>query len=148
MLGLGAQAPCRACHTGEDRGGKAAVDMRTLIERLRGAHDGARAMLLRAEHSGMEVSQAQFDLNAAADALVKARAAIHGFVVDNVKKEVEAGLTVSAKAEARGQRALDELRFRRTGLAVALVIILAVIAGLVLKIRQVERRTVAAPRVP
>ncbi len=148
MLGLGAQAPCRACHTGEDRGGKAAVDMRTLIERLRGAHDGARAMLLRAEQSGMEVSQAQFDLNAAADALVKARAAIHGFVVDNVKKEVEAGLTVSAKAEARGHRALDELRFRRTGLAVALVIILALIAGLVVKIRQVERRTVAAPRAP
>jgi hypothetical protein len=105
-------------------------------------------MLLRAEQSGMEVSQAQFDLNAAADALVRARAAIHGFVVDNVKKEVEAGLTVSAKAEARGQRALDELRFRRTGLAVALVVILMVIAGLVMKIRQVERRTVAAPRAP
>ena len=144
MLGLGAAAPCRACHTGNDRGGKAAVEMRTLIDRLRAAHGQAREVLLRAEQSGMEVSQAQFDLNAAADALVKARASIHGFVVDAVRKEVDAGLTVSAKAEARGHRALEELRFRRRGLAVALVIILVVIAGLLVKIRQAERRNPAS----
>jgi hypothetical protein len=36
-------------------------------------------------------------------------------------------------------RALDELRFRRKGLGISLVIILAVIAGLVVKIRQIDR---------
>jgi hypothetical protein len=88
----------------------------------------------------MEVSQAQFDLNEAKGALVKARAAVHAFAVDAVKKETDAGLGVSAKAHARGVRALKELRFRRAGLAVSLVIILALIAALVLKIRQLERR--------
>jgi hypothetical protein len=37
-------------------------------------------------------------------------------------------------------RALDELQFRRKGLAVSVLIILAVIAGMVVKIRQLERR--------
>jgi hypothetical protein len=37
-------------------------------------------------------------------------------------------------------RALEDLRFRRRGLGVAVAIILAVIVGLVLKIRQIERQ--------
>jgi hypothetical protein len=36
-------------------------------------------------------------------------------------------------------RALDDLRFRRRGLAVSVVVIVALIGGLVLKIRQLER---------
>ena len=35
---------------------------------------------------------------------------------------------------------LDELEFRRKGLAVSLIIILALIVGVVLKIRRMERR--------
>jgi len=93
----------------------------------------------------MEVSQAQFDLNGAKDALVKARAAVHAFSVEAVKKEGDPGLQISAKAYARGVRALDELQFRRKWLAVSLVIVLAVIAGLVVKIRQLDRREQRTP---
>jgi hypothetical protein len=88
----------------------------------------------------MEVSQAQFELNGARDALVKAQAAVHAFTVEGVRKEAEPGFAVSAKAYGRGVRALDELQFRRKGLAVSVLIILAVIAGMVVKIRQLERR--------
>ena len=88
----------------------------------------------------MEVSQAQFDLNGARDALVRARAPVHAFTADAVKTEADAGLGVSAKAYARGVRALEELQFRRKGLAASLVIILVLIAGLVFKIRRLERR--------
>jgi hypothetical protein len=88
----------------------------------------------------MEVSQAQFDLNGAKDALVKARAAVHAFQPEAVKREVEPGLAIGAKTYARGLRALEELRFRRRGLAVSVVIILALIGGLVLKIRQLDHR--------
>ena len=70
----------------------------------------------------------------------QSRAAIHAFTTDAVKKETETGLAVSAKAHARGVRALDELRFRRKGLAVSAVIILALITGLVVKIRHFDRR--------
>ena len=88
----------------------------------------------------MEVSQAQFELKGAADALIKARAAVHTASAAAIEKEAQAGLAISAKAYARGTRALEELQFRRKGLAVSLVIIVVLIAGLVLKIRQLERR--------
>jgi mono/diheme cytochrome c family protein len=141
MLGLGDKAVCATCHATADKGGKAATEMRQLIDSLRGEADKARAILLQAEHAGMEVSQAQFELNGAKDALVKARAAVHSFSFEAVKKEAEPGLLISAKAYARGVRALDELQFRRKGLAVSLLIILAIIGGLVVKIRQLDRRT-------
>jgi predicted CXXCH cytochrome family protein len=140
MLGLGEKAVCAGCHGVDDAGGKAAVTMRTVIDSLSGDFDKARALLTQAERAGMEVSQAQFDLNGAKDALIKARAAIHAFRVEPVKTEVEVGLGISAKAYTRGVRALDELQFRRKGLAVSLVIIVALIAGLVLKIRQLDQR--------
>ncbi len=139
MLGLGDTAVCVACHSPGDTGGKAAAEMRALVDSLRGESDRARAILLRAERAGMEVSQAMFELNGAADALIKARAAVHAFTVGAVKKEADAGLPISAKAYARGVRALRDLRFRRAGLAVSAAIILLLVAGLVLKIRQLER---------
>ena len=141
MLGLGDKAVCAGCHSGDDKGGKAATAMRALIDSLGSELDKSRAILLQAERAGMEVSQAQFDLNGAKHALVKARAAVHGFAVEAVKKEAEPGLAISAKAYGRGVRALDELQFRRKGLGVSLVIILVVIVGLVFKIRQIDRRS-------
>ena len=140
MLGLGEQAVCSGCHSPLDRGGQVAGELRTIVLSLRRAYDQADAILLQAEDAGMEVSQARFELNGANDALIKARAAVHSFTVEAVQQEAEPGLAISARAYARGVRALDELRFRRRGLLVAVAIMLALIAGLVLKIRQIERR--------
>ena len=140
MLGLGTQAVCASCHGADDKGGKAATAMRARIDHLRTEHERARDILHRAEQAGMEVSQATFDLSGAGDALVKARTAVHAFSPEAVAKEAEPGLAVAAKAYARGVRALDELAFRRRGLGISVVIILALIGGLVLKIREVDRR--------
>ena len=140
MVGLGERSVCVACHTPTDRGGKAAAEIRAILDSLARDHGRARDILLRAENAGMEVSQAQFELKGAADALIKARAAVHTASAATIEKEAQAGLAISAKAYARGTRALEELQFRRKGLAVSLVIIVALIAGLVLKIRQLERR--------
>jgi predicted CXXCH cytochrome family protein len=142
MVGVTEGAVCATCHGADDDGGKVAAGIRTLLDRLGRAHDSGRAILLRAEHAGMEVSQPQFELNGAADALVKARAAVHTFTVGEVKQHADTGLAIAAKAEARGVRALEELDFRRKGLAASLVITLALIFGLVLKIREVDRRQV------
>ncbi len=140
MLGLGDNAVCSTCHSPDDKGGKSATEMRALIDSLAAAFDRAGAILGRAERAGMEVSQAQFDLNGAREDLVKARTAVHTVNVSAVRQAVEPGLGISEKAYGRGVRALDELGFRRRGLSVSLVIIVALIAGLVLKIRQVDRR--------
>jgi transposase-like protein len=144
MLGLGDKAVCSSCHGPDDKGGKSAVEMQARITSLRTELEKADALLGRAERAGMEVSQAQFDLNGARDDLIKARAAVHAFKVDAVTQAVEPGLTVSAKAHARGLRALEELGFRRKGLAVSLLVIFALIVGLVVKIRQLDRRVEAS----
>jgi hypothetical protein len=114
--------------------------MRGLIDSLRAGYVVADSILLLAQHAGMEVSQAQFDLNSATTALISARAAVHSFSVDAVGAEVDGGLEITAQALELGERALAELQFRRMGLAVSVVIILMLIFGLVMKIRQLESK--------
>jgi hypothetical protein len=148
MLGLGDKAVCSSCHGEKDKAAAVVTGMRGRIDGLRTEADKADATLKRAEQAGMEISQAEFDLKGAKDALVKARAAVHAFTLAAVQTETDAGLAIAAKAYERGLRALDELKFRRTGLAVSVVIILALIGGLVLKIRDVDARAGRRDRYP
>ncbi len=140
MLGIGGNAICSTCHTPNDNGGKTAIGMRESIDSLRIAYERANGLLSTAEHDGMEVSQPLFELNEAKTALIKARASSHGFNLEGVKAQVKPGLEISEKSRARGLRALDELQFRRKGLAVSVVIIIALIVGLVVKIRHLEQK--------
>jgi hypothetical protein len=114
--------------------------MRALVDSLSAELDAAHAILDRAENSGMEVSQASFQLSDAHTALVSARTAVHSFSVDSVREAVESGLDVTTTVYGRGKDALDELQFRRLGLAVSVGIILLLIVGLILKIRDIETR--------
>jgi len=143
MIGVGAGSVCSACHGDGDPGGQAATQMRRLLDELDAQQVAAKAALDRAEHAGMEVSQIRFELTGATDAFEKARTAVHAASLDAVKREADAGLAIIAKAHARAVRALEELRFRREGLAVSLVIIVILIGGLVMKIRQLDRRRLA-----
>jgi predicted CXXCH cytochrome family protein len=140
MLGAVAPAVCASCHDPSDAGGKTALAMRGLIDSLRAAHEQAAEILGRAARAGMEVSQPEFDLNGVRTDLVEARLAVHTFDAGRVRTPVDQGLAVARKAYEAGVQALAELRFRRDGLAVSLVIIVLVLAGLILKIRQIERR--------
>jgi hypothetical protein len=88
----------------------------------------------------MEVSQAMFELEAANNARIGARAAVHGFDLEAVESEVAEGLVVTGAGILAGEEALDEWDFRRIGLAVSIVIIVGLISGLVLKIREMDRR--------
>jgi hypothetical protein len=88
----------------------------------------------------MEVSQAQFDLEAGQTALLQARAAVHAFQTDSVNRHVNEGLTVATATVGRGHEALADLRFRRLGLGLSTGIIVLLIGGLALKIRQLEQR--------
>ena len=140
MLAAGDKSACATCHPPGSSGGALAASMLGSIDRLKANYDKALAVLKTAEHAGMEVSQPLFELNEAKTTLIKARATIHGFDQALLDKEVGPGLAVSEKAYARGVRALDELQFRRKGLAVSALIIFALVVGLILKIRQMERK--------
>ncbi len=136
MLGVGEQSVCVRCHGTEEAGPPGQI--RALIDSLRIGYEAADSILGQAENSGMEVSEAVFELNTAQTALVSARAAVHSFDVENVASEVEAGLEVTTSSFQRGIDALRDLRFRRIGLAVSVVIILILISGLLLKIKEME----------
>jgi len=140
MLSMGDKGVCATCHTPTSTGATLAVSMLASIDRLKSGYEKAYMLLNNAEHSGMEVSQPLFELNEAKTALIKARAAIHGFDKSILDKEVEPGLKVVEKSQARGVKALEELQFRRKGLAVSAVIIFALVVGLIFKIRQMERK--------
>jgi len=140
LLGVGEGTACGQCHAAEGSGGSVAMRMRALVDSLRTEIEDARAILGQAENSGMEVSEASFHLSDARTALVGARTAVHSFRVDSVAAAVETGLEVASAAYASGEEALDELQVRRMGLAVSVAIILVLIVGLVLKIRQIEEK--------
>ena len=140
MLGLGEGAVCARCHSEGDPGGQAATLMRSLVDSLETAFKAADSILALAEVAGMEVSEAQFQLGNANNAAVQARASMHAFSVESVREDVQGGLEITSAGFLRGQEALGELQFRRTGLAISVTIIVFLIAGLLLRIRQLEQK--------
>lgn len=140
LLGMQEGAVCAQCHERDVGGGVVAAAMRRAIDSLATGLDEADSLLESAERAGMEVSSARFEMREAHNALIHARAAVHTFTLDSVTQYVTEGLKVASEAHARGERALKELRFRRTGLAISAVIIILLIGGLVLKIRELEAK--------
>ena len=134
-----ADSVCTSCHTAGDSAAATFHLVRSLLDSLERERDRATSALEEAENLGMEVSEAQFRLEDATNALVQARTAIHAFSVDSVRSRVTVGLSVTTAAHMRAEEALDEHVFRRQGLAVSVGLILLFIAGLILKIRELDR---------
>jgi hypothetical protein len=140
MVGTTDKAVCLNCHRPNTPGFQKATAIRASLDGLRGDVQRATEILDRAENAGMEVSQAKFELRGAADLLLKARAAVHQFDPIPVKKLTDEGAQVATKMQARGLKVLEELTFRHRGLWIAVGIILVTIVGLVLKIKEIDRR--------
>lgn len=138
-VGTGKEAFCTGCHVPGDAGYTAAEQMHQKLALLESNIKTADQVLSLAESSGMEVSEARLEQDQARDSLTKARVSIHSFELGPVQQDVQAGLTISAKNMQAGQAALAERQFRRKGLAVSLIFILATVLGLYLYIRQIER---------
>lgn len=141
MLGVQEGAVCADCHQDEEEESFQKVKrMRQLIDDLREHIQETDSLLTRAEHAGMEVSDAQFEFRDVQNSLVKARGMIHAFDPDLLRGEVEVGLKKNEKVRKYAVSALGEIRYRRTGLLVALVFILLLIIGLYFKIKEVDRK--------
>jgi predicted CXXCH cytochrome family protein len=140
MIGTQQGALCVNCHTNGDKGFAAAAHMRTRIDQLIASINKSNEILSVAERKGMEVSKPKFDLKGATDALTHARVLIHSSSNNEVDKVVGPGLDVAGKGYQAGVDALDELSFRRKGLAVSLVFILFLALLVYLKVRQLEIR--------
>jgi predicted CXXCH cytochrome family protein len=139
LLGTDNTALCSTCHADGDNGFKAARTMRAEIERLKQSIESSAGLVGRAENAGMEMSDQELALREARNHLTLARTEVHTFDLAKVQKVLEEGFGIAGKVDQDGQTALDELRFRRTGLAVSLLAILVVVVALALKIRQIDR---------
>ncbi len=140
MLTGGEGTPCATCHEANSAPLKKAAQLRTMVEGLSSQIDQAAAILTRAEHAGMEIGAPRFELIAAKESLIKARTETHSLEMKKVKAATDPGLIVAEKSLTSGQDLLTELQFRRKGLVAAMLVIGAVLVGLFLKIREVDRR--------
>jgi hypothetical protein len=140
FLSTGEESKCTSCHEAGTEGARAAAAMYEDILKLKKETEAARAALRREAEAGMEVSKAQFDLSRADEALTKARADVHYFQPYSVQEAVSGGLTVARTARAEAARLGREREFRRKGLFLSLALIGFAIVGLVVKIRDLDRR--------
>jgi hypothetical protein len=107
--------------------------------RLRLDIQGTKELLARAATSGVEVTESQMEQTQADDALLKARVSIHSARLAQVEEDVEAGNKIVAKGQAAGNAALKESGYRRKGLALSVLAIMAVVFALGAYIRELER---------
>jgi len=140
MLGVGPKSTCVSCHVPGDKEYQASQDMAEAAARLRSRVGEARALLERAERAGMEVSADRFALQKAQDQVVQVQVLVHSFDEERFLAAAHEGTAIADAGIGAGRQAFRELRQRRLGLGISLIVILAVIAGLALKLRDIERR--------
>jgi len=99
----------------------------------------AERTMLAAQRGGVLVEDARLAVDHAVDAQIQQEVLVHTFSADEGSKFMtthEEGLQQAQTALEEAQGAVDELGYRRRGLAVTLGVILLVLVGLALKIRQ------------
>jgi Doubled CXXCH motif (Paired_CXXCH_1) len=140
MVGTGPQAVCTSCHSQGDAGFAVAGKIHQQFAALQKAIGISAEVLTRAEESGMEVSQAQLDLTSARDQLTKARVTLHSFTLAKIDADIKIGQETAEKTREAGEKALRERDYRRAGLGISLLTIVAMLVGLKLYISQIESR--------
>jgi hypothetical protein len=136
MLGVSDPALCGTCHPQGTAGYTAAQKMKANIVGLAGKLAAATDVLERAQRAGMEVSRPIFQLSEGRDRLVLARVQVHKFDPALVQNTVAEGGKIAAASDQSGWQALQDLAYRRKGMAVSAVILLCMIGLLLIKIRR------------
>ena len=101
----------------------------------------AERILLAAKRGGVLTEQAALAVDKAVDAQIQLEVKVHTFDASEgsqFAKQHDDGVAQARTALDEAQTALDELEYRRRGLGVSLVVILLVLIGLGLKIRQIS----------
>jgi len=143
MLGSSGKGICGPCHSAEDKGDKgvaAAGTMRNDIETLKAGVERSSVLLGTLKNAGIEVGDDELALREANSKLTLARTEMHAFEPTLVHAVIADGSKIVKGVDESEQRGVGELQFRRRGLAVSLGAILLLVVGLVLKLRQIDRR--------
>ena len=134
---------CGDCHASDEEsaGTGVAVAMLEANRELMMKTARAERTLLAARRGGVEVGEVLTEVERAVDAEIGLAALVHSFSADegsDYMTQHAEGLEAAEAALENGHRALEEMAFRRQGLGVALVVILALLVALALKIRSLS----------
>jgi hypothetical protein len=140
MVGLGGQGLCGRCHASGSDGERAAAVIVPRFHAFKRNLARADSLLGVADRLGMETASGHEVLKQANDALVGLRAALHSFSRPTIEAALAEGEGFAGHAESQAREALRDWRNRRVGMALSLVVILALIVLLIARIRQTEGR--------
>ncbi len=138
-ISLGEGGICGKCHTETDAGGMIAIELGGALREARRRVDEASELVGRAEQAGMLMDEARVELEGARQEIIQARTQVHAAGAVPVQERTGAAMAASDKASAAARFAFAEIRYRRTGLVVALALILVAILALLLRIRRIEQ---------
>jgi predicted CXXCH cytochrome family protein len=140
MLAGGQADVCSQCHDAGTPPYEAGLEIKKRIAAFVAAIEKARGLLAEAENQGVDVSEAKFRLQEATTTLVLVRNLTHGLTLTDIEEKLGEGDQVITAVQAKGEAALEEAKFRKTGLVVATGFILLLAIALVLKIRQMRAK--------
>ena len=132
---------CDSCHEAGEPGARVGVELIERMTELTAMTARAERVVLAARRGGVETRDAAIEVDHAVASQIALEVLVHGFSVgadSAFVQQHERGLAHARAALEKGQAALDELAYRRRGLAVALGIIVLVLVALGLKIRQLS----------
>ena len=140
FLADGPEATCTNCHESDvdDAGYSIALAMKNTLDSLSSSLVSATSLVELAEGRGMEVSELKFDLRDVRQTFIRARTTVHSFDDLEVKEVVEPGIALAAEVIDGAQQSLEEHKQRRWWLGGATIVLLALILGVYLKMRQLE----------
>ncbi|HUE86114.1 MAG TPA: cytochrome c3 family protein [Vicinamibacterales bacterium] len=141
LIGLAEPAVCATCHDASMNGATTITTMRDTLDRLSTTLSSARAVVDQAEHAGMLVDDARMALQTAREQQIQSRVLVHTFALESFAEAATQGIDAAENGQKEGERALEELQFRRQGLAVATLLILGFLLTLGWKIRQLGQNS-------
>jgi hypothetical protein len=140
---------CNSCHvTGamvseSTPGAVTGIDLLDRMSELTALIGRAERVVLKAHRGGVEVRDAQLEIDQAVDAEIGLEVQVHGFTAAEGSDFLEThskGLEHAREAIVLGLEAQQEIQSRRYWLALSLIAIVATLFALGLKIRDLSRR--------
>ncbi len=142
-VGVQEGAVCARCHVADDGGGRAAAAIGASLGRATALLREAETRVEAARARGMLMLDAQVALDEARQQVVQARTLVHAAHPSQVEERTGLAAVGARRALELASSAFAEIRYRRAGLLVALVVILVATIALLLKIHEVDARRAA-----
>ena len=139
FVGTGKLAVCSNCHIASEPAGKMADGTNNHFHQLESGIAGAKSLLERIAHDGMDVADAEMELTQASDALSKARVSLHSAQPALVAADLEVGDRIVARAQEAGNAALKERDKRKKSIVLPLMALVVLFVSAGLYVRALEK---------